>query len=319
MASFLLLARVIAATICVTLAASMAARLGPTPMAAFQICLQVWMTSSLLADGLAVAGQAILACSFAEKDYKKATAVAARVLQMGFVLGLGLAVLVGLGLEFGSGVFSKDKNVIYMISIGIPNGNKNRTMVFSQESFTAIDYLTMIPQITLKTRSSLTRTRSDLTHSLENLSTVPLTMERTDKIEELTTEVRNFTKDLEAKQVEWSNVVSKFENMLGSATAASQANTEASNIVNSSLMHLESKMAMLAESINTLANGIQSQAWTGPPKSSVDKGKGPAIHIGGSGSREETPYKQGNGQTNVLDKKGSTSKARRASGHLIGL
>ncbi|PIN23745.1 putative membrane protein, predicted efflux pump [Handroanthus impetiginosus] len=117
---FLLLARVIAVTICVTLAASMAARLGPTPMAAFQICLQVWMTSSLLADGLAVAGQAILACAFAEKDYRKATAAAARVLQMGFVLGLGLALFVGLGLQFGSGIFSKDKNVIHMITIGIP-------------------------------------------------------------------------------------------------------------------------------------------------------------------------------------------------------
>ncbi|KAL8496006.1 hypothetical protein ACS0TY_019939 [Phlomoides rotata] len=117
---FLLLARVIAATICVTLAASMAARLGPTPMAAFQICLQVWMTSSLLADGLAVAGQAILACAFAEKDYQKATAAATRVLQMGFVLGLGLALFVGLGLYFGSGIFSKDKNVIHMIAIGIP-------------------------------------------------------------------------------------------------------------------------------------------------------------------------------------------------------
>lgn len=54
---FLLLTRVIAVTFCVTLAASMAARLGTTPMAAFQICLQVWMTSSLLADGLAVAAQ----------------------------------------------------------------------------------------------------------------------------------------------------------------------------------------------------------------------------------------------------------------------
>ncbi|XP_059651843.1 protein DETOXIFICATION 43 [Cornus florida] len=117
---FLLLARVIAVTFCVTLAASMAARLGSTPMAAFQICLQVWMTSSLLADGLAVAGQAILACAFAEKDNKKATAAASRVLQMGFVLGLGLAVLVGLGLQFGSGIFTKDKNVIHYISIGIP-------------------------------------------------------------------------------------------------------------------------------------------------------------------------------------------------------
>ncbi|GER45379.1 MATE efflux family protein [Striga asiatica] len=117
---FLLLARVIAVTICVTLAASMAARLGATPMAAFQICLQVWMTSSLLADGLAVAGQAILACAFAEKDYQKATAAAARVLQMGFVLGLGLAVFVGLGLQFGSGIFTKNQNVIQMIAIGIP-------------------------------------------------------------------------------------------------------------------------------------------------------------------------------------------------------
>ncbi|KAL6495675.1 Protein DETOXIFICATION 43 [Orobanche gracilis] len=117
---FLLLARVVAVTVCVTLAASMAARLGPTPMAAFQICLQVWMTSSLLADGLAVAGQAILACALAEKDYQKATAAAVRVLQMGFVLGLGLAVFVGLGLQFGSGVFTKDQNVIRMISVGIP-------------------------------------------------------------------------------------------------------------------------------------------------------------------------------------------------------
>ncbi|KAM7476727.1 hypothetical protein LguiB_023970 [Lonicera macranthoides] len=117
---FLLLARVIAATFCVTLAASMAARLGSTPMAAFQICLQVWMASSLLADGLAVAGQAILACAFAEKNYEKATAAASRVLQMGFVLGLGLTLLVGIGLQFGSGIFSKDKNVLHIISIGIP-------------------------------------------------------------------------------------------------------------------------------------------------------------------------------------------------------
>ncbi|XP_022769642.1 protein DETOXIFICATION 43-like isoform X2 [Durio zibethinus] len=117
---FLLLARVIAVTFCVTLAASMAARLGSTPMAAFQICLQVWMTSSLLADGLAVAGQAILACAFAEKDYRKVTAAASRVLQMSFVLGVGLAIVVGVGLYFGSGIFSKDASVLHLISIGVP-------------------------------------------------------------------------------------------------------------------------------------------------------------------------------------------------------
>ncbi|KAM3323409.1 protein DETOXIFICATION 43 [Capsicum chacoense] len=117
---FWLLARVIAVTFCVTLAASLAARLGATRMAAFQVCLQIWLTSSLLADGLAVAGQAILATSFAEKDFQKAKAAGVRVLQMGFVLGFGLALLVGIGLYFGSGVFSKDKNVIRLITIAIP-------------------------------------------------------------------------------------------------------------------------------------------------------------------------------------------------------
>ncbi|GFY93654.1 MATE efflux family protein [Actinidia rufa] len=78
---FVLLLRVIAATFCVTLAASLAARLGPTSMAAFQICLQVWLATSLLADGLAVAGQAILASAFAKKDFDKATGTASRVLQ----------------------------------------------------------------------------------------------------------------------------------------------------------------------------------------------------------------------------------------------
>ncbi|OIV92558.1 hypothetical protein TanjilG_02321 [Lupinus angustifolius] len=116
----LLLARVIAVTFCVTLAASLAARLGPIPMAAFQTCLQVWLTSSLLADGLAVAIQAILAGSFAEKDYDKVTAAATRTLQMSFVLGVGLSLVVGVGLYFGAGIFSKSVLVVQLIRLGIP-------------------------------------------------------------------------------------------------------------------------------------------------------------------------------------------------------
>ncbi|KAL3636537.1 hypothetical protein CASFOL_018836 [Castilleja foliolosa] len=79
---FLLLTRVIAVMFCVTLSASMAARLGPTQMAAFQVYLQVWLATSLLADGLAVAGQAILASAFARKDYTWASATVSRVLQL---------------------------------------------------------------------------------------------------------------------------------------------------------------------------------------------------------------------------------------------
>lgn len=117
---FLLLMRVIAATFCVTLAASMAARLGPTPMAAFQVCLQVWLTTSLLADGLAVAGQAILASAFAKKDYEKAEAAASRVFQLGLVLGLILSAFLGVGLHFGARIFTNDVDVLHLISRGIP-------------------------------------------------------------------------------------------------------------------------------------------------------------------------------------------------------
>ncbi|KAE9462235.1 hypothetical protein C3L33_05855, partial [Rhododendron williamsianum] len=117
---FLLLMRVIAVTFCVTLAASMAARLGSTSMAAFQVCLQVWLATSLLADGLAVAGQAILASAFAKKDYDRAAATASRVLQLGLVLGFALALVLGVGLPFGARIFTKDVGVLHLISTGIP-------------------------------------------------------------------------------------------------------------------------------------------------------------------------------------------------------
>ncbi|XP_039023782.1 protein DETOXIFICATION 42-like isoform X2 [Hibiscus syriacus] len=116
----LLLIRVMAVTFCITLSASMAARLGSTSMAAFQVCLQVWLATSLLADGLAVAGQAILASSFAKKDYEKATTTASRVLQLGLVLGMILAVILGGGLSFGAKLFTKDADVLRLIGTGIP-------------------------------------------------------------------------------------------------------------------------------------------------------------------------------------------------------
>ncbi|PWZ30630.1 Protein DETOXIFICATION 42 [Zea mays] len=117
---FLLLARVIAATCCVTLSASMAAQLGSTPMVAFQICLQTWLAYSLLADGLAFAGQTILASAFARKDHPKATATASRILQLALVLGLLLSILLGVGLRIGSRLFTSDQGVLHHIYIGIP-------------------------------------------------------------------------------------------------------------------------------------------------------------------------------------------------------
>ncbi|XP_030492777.2 protein DETOXIFICATION 43 [Cannabis sativa] len=156
-----LLARVIAVTFCVTLAASLAARLGATPMAAFQTCLQVWLTSSLLADGLAVSIQAILACAFAEKDYQKATAAANRVLQMSFVLGVGLTFLVGIGLYFGAGIFTRDVNVLHLIRIGLPfvaatQPLNSLSFVFDGVNFGASDFAYSAYSLALVAVASIT-------------------------------------------------------------------------------------------------------------------------------------------------------------------
>ncbi|WVY99807.1 hypothetical protein V8G54_025877, partial [Vigna mungo] len=136
---FLLLMRVVAVTFCVTLAASLAARQGSTSMAAFQVCLQVWLAVSLLADGLAVAGQAILAGAFANKDFNRASATASRVVQMGLVLGLALAFILGTGLHFGAKIFTKDADVLHLIQIGIPPLN-SLAFVFDGVNFGASDF-----------------------------------------------------------------------------------------------------------------------------------------------------------------------------------
>ncbi|XP_062187492.1 protein DETOXIFICATION 42-like [Phragmites australis] len=142
---FLLLARVVAVTFCVTLAASLAARHGPTAMAAFQICSQVWLATSLLADGLAVAGQAMLASAFARKDHYKVVTTTARVLQLGIVLGLALTFLLGLGMQFGAGVFTNDAAVITTIQKAVPFVASTQTLntlafVFDGINFGASDY-----------------------------------------------------------------------------------------------------------------------------------------------------------------------------------
>ncbi|XP_065847843.1 protein DETOXIFICATION 42-like [Euphorbia lathyris] len=117
---FMLLLRVIATTFCITLAASLAARHGATSMAAFQVCLQIWLATSLLADGLAVAGQAILASAFAKGDYDKAKAVACRVLQYGLVLGVHLGIFLLVGLRYAARLFTEDVNILKLISVAIP-------------------------------------------------------------------------------------------------------------------------------------------------------------------------------------------------------
>jgi Na+-driven multidrug efflux pump len=58
----MLLGRTLSILLTMTIGTSMAARQGPTAMAAHQICLQVWLAVSLLADALAVSAQVSFFC-----------------------------------------------------------------------------------------------------------------------------------------------------------------------------------------------------------------------------------------------------------------
>ncbi|KAG2588377.1 hypothetical protein PVAP13_5NG221500 [Panicum virgatum] len=111
----MLLGRTLSILLTMTIGTSMAARQGPTAMAAHQICLQVWLAVSLLADALAVSSQALIASSYAIMDYKRVQKIAMFALQVGVVSGLALAV--GLYASFGNiaRLFSSDQEVLMVV------------------------------------------------------------------------------------------------------------------------------------------------------------------------------------------------------------
>ncbi|XP_042054517.1 protein DETOXIFICATION 44, chloroplastic [Salvia splendens] len=114
----LLTARTIAVLSITTLATSMAAREGPIQMAGFQICFEVWLALSLLNDALALAGQALLASDYSQGNYSLARQLTYKVLQIGLVMGVGLAVILYLGFGALSSLFSTDSAVLEIARSG---------------------------------------------------------------------------------------------------------------------------------------------------------------------------------------------------------
>ncbi|XP_075486310.1 protein DETOXIFICATION 44, chloroplastic [Primulina tabacum] len=108
----LLTGRTIAVLMTTTLATSMAAREGPIEMAGHQICFQVWLALSLLNDGLALAGQALLASDYSQGNYGLARQLVYKVLQVGLIMGLALAVILFIGFGALSSLFSPDSEVL---------------------------------------------------------------------------------------------------------------------------------------------------------------------------------------------------------------
>ncbi|XP_059654183.1 protein DETOXIFICATION 45, chloroplastic isoform X2 [Cornus florida] len=114
-----LLGRTLAVLITMTLGTSMAARQGPTAMAAHQICLQVWLAVSLLTDALAASGQALVASSFSKGDYRTVKEITYFVLKIGLLTGVFLAAV--LSASFGSiaTLFTKDIEVLGVVRKGL--------------------------------------------------------------------------------------------------------------------------------------------------------------------------------------------------------
>ncbi|KAM3274106.1 hypothetical protein ACQJBY_043346 [Aegilops geniculata] len=115
----LLIGRTIAVLLTMTLSTSLAAREGPVPMAGHQLCLQVWLTISLLNDALALAGQALLATEYTKRNYKQARMVLYRVLQIGGVTGTALAIILFFGFGSFSSLFTDDPAVLGIAKSGV--------------------------------------------------------------------------------------------------------------------------------------------------------------------------------------------------------
>ncbi|KAG5534509.1 hypothetical protein RHGRI_022584 [Rhododendron griersonianum] len=110
-----LLGRTLAAVMTITLSTSMAARQGPIAMAAHQICLQVWLSVSLLADAQAASGQALIASYFAKGDYKTVREITFFALKTGLFTGIFLAVALGVSFSSLATLFTNDKEVLDII------------------------------------------------------------------------------------------------------------------------------------------------------------------------------------------------------------
>ncbi|XP_071702734.1 protein DETOXIFICATION 45, chloroplastic-like [Rutidosis leptorrhynchoides] len=129
-----LLGRTLAAVATVTLSTSMAARQGPIAMAAHQICLQVWLSSSLLADAQASAGQALIASSFSERNYSRVKEITFYALKTGLITGVSLAIILGLTFSTLATLFTNDAEVLTIVRSGV-------LFVSASQPITALAYI----------------------------------------------------------------------------------------------------------------------------------------------------------------------------------
>eukprot|EP00898_Chlorokybus_atmophyticus_P005068 jgi/Chlat1/5562/Chrsp369S00847 len=115
-----LVPRTFASIATTTLAASLAARLGPTAMAAHQICFMLWLAASMLADSLAFAAQTLLGRALAAGRKAYAKTVTQRTVALGAVLGGVLMLAFTVFQRPLASYFTSDPAVLAAISTIMP-------------------------------------------------------------------------------------------------------------------------------------------------------------------------------------------------------
>jgi len=106
-----LLVRGAAFQACFLSAAAVAARIGTAALGAHQIALQLWFFCALALDAVAIAAQSLVGAALGAGDPAVARAVATRVVRIGIVCGVALAVVIGAGAWVLPALFTLDTAV----------------------------------------------------------------------------------------------------------------------------------------------------------------------------------------------------------------
>jgi len=98
-----------------TLSTSVASRLGPVPLAAHQVALQVWLFVTAALDGLAIPAQAIVGTELGAGDAVSARAYAQRLVLLGAWVGLGVGALLAAITPVLAGAFTSSARVAHAV------------------------------------------------------------------------------------------------------------------------------------------------------------------------------------------------------------
>jgi putative MATE family efflux protein len=102
------------------IASSLSLEAGDEFSAAHQVCQQLWLGSTLLADALAVAAQTLLAQALTKEDKQAVKEIVAKTVGVGLTLGTVTALLIQLSNGFLPSLFTDDKSVLEGIEYLLP-------------------------------------------------------------------------------------------------------------------------------------------------------------------------------------------------------